>query len=124
VDPLIKPVLKDLILIGNPAMFGKLEIDETVDVGDDFLLNGTACIGTEESDACDFFDFTIISPKALEQKLETTKFICGRAYFIVKKLDIKLLREEINTIVSNCQGDNWEEIALRLSPYFNWEYDK
>jgi hypothetical protein len=120
---LVKPVLKDLTIVGDPALFGKLEIDETVDVGDDFLLNGTACIGLVDSEGCDFFDFTIISLKALEKVLDKKNLIYGKAHFIVKEFDIKLLQEKINNIVSNCQGDTWEEIALRLSPYFNWEYE-
>ncbi len=121
---MIIPELKDIIITGNPAATGKLEIDETVDLGDDFLLSGTACIGTAEPIACDNFDFTVISPKALEKKLSTTNLICGRAYFIMKEFNMNLLKERINNIISNCEGETWEEIALKISPYFYWEYEK
>jgi hypothetical protein len=121
---LIFPILKNITITGNPALYGKLEIDDTVDLGDDFLLSGTACIGTEESNDCDNFDFTIISPKALERKLNKTDFIYGRTYFIVKDFDINLLEDKIKEIISNCRGETWEEIALILRPYFYWEYEK
>ncbi|MFC5701471.1 Imm8 family immunity protein [Cohnella faecalis] len=120
---MIIPEVKSIIITGNPTIIGKLEIDETVDLGDDFLLSGTACIGTKESSACDNFDFTVISPKALDRKLNTTNLINGRACFIVKDFDIKLLKERIDDIISNCLGETWEEIAQKLSPYFYWEYE-
>lgn len=121
---MIFPQIKDIIITGNPAVTGKLEIDENVDLGDDFLLSGTACIGTEESSACDNFDFTVISPKALEKKLSTTKLIHGRAYFILMEFNYQVLKERLNDIVSSCQAETWDEIALKLSPYFYWEYEK
>jgi hypothetical protein len=117
---LIFPQLKHIIITGNPEVVGKLEIDENVDLGDDFLLSGTVCIGTKESSDCDNFDFTVISPKALEKKLSTTNLIQGRAYFILTEFDYQLLQERLNGIVSSCQGETGDEIALKPSPYFYW----
>ncbi|MFF2909420.1 Imm8 family immunity protein [Paenibacillus sp. NPDC057934] len=121
---MIIPEIKDIIITGNPAVIGKLEIDETDNLGEDFLLSGTACIGTRESNACDNFDFTVISPRALEKKLSTTNLIHGRAYFILMEFNYQVLKERLNSIVSSCQGETWDEIALKLSPYFYWEYEK
>ncbi|MDQ0062461.1 Imm8 family immunity protein [Paenibacillus harenae] len=121
---MIIPELKDIVLIGNPTVTGKLEVDENVVLGDDFLLSGTACIGTKESSAGDYFDFTVITPKALEKKIRTTNFIYGRGYFIVSEFNYAIIKEKIVSIISNCNGESWEEIALKLSPYFYWEYEK
>ncbi|MFD1992103.1 Imm8 family immunity protein [Paenibacillus nicotianae] len=120
---MIQPVLKDLIITGNPNIHGKLQFTETEDIGDDFLLSGTACIGVEEFDGEYNFDFTIITPKALAKQLEDrNEIILGAKNFIVNKLDFELITETINQILSKHQGETWEEVAISLNPYFSWEY--
>ncbi|MBA2937198.1 hypothetical protein HZF08_02685 [Paenibacillus sp. CGMCC 1.16610] len=118
-----KPILKDLIITGNPNIYGKLQFTQTEDIGDDFYLSGTACIGSAESDGEDNFDFTIITPKALERELRNgTKIILGMRTFILNSLDLELVTETINQILSRHQGETWQEVAESLSPYFSWEY--
>lgn len=120
---MIKPILEDLIITGNPNIYGKLQFTETEDIGDDFDLSGTACIGIEESDGEYNFDFTIITPKALERELRNEKkIILGMRKFILNKLDFELITGTINQILSEHQGETWEEVAESLSPYFLWEY--
>lgn len=120
-----KAVLKDLVITGDPNLYGKLQFTETEDIGDDFYLSGTACLGFEDSEGADFFDFGIITPKALEKKLqeENEKVIIGTRYFIVEKFDIELISQSINQLLSKYQADTWEELAKMLSPYFSWEYE-
>jgi len=120
---LIRPILKDLIITGNPNVYGKLQFTETDDIGDDFYLSGTACIGTEDSTGEDNFDFSIISPKALERELrEGANLILGMRLFILNKLDFGLISETINQILVKHQRETWKEVAESLSPYFLWEY--
>lgn len=120
---MIKPILKDLIITGNPNIHGKLQFTETEDIGDDFYLSGTACIGTEDSEGEDNFDFTIITPKALERELKNEiNVVLGMRHFIVNKLDFELITETIKQILTQHQGETWEEIAKDLAPYFSWEY--
>lgn len=120
---MIKPVLKDLIITGDPNIYGKLQFTETEDIGDDFYLSGTACIGTEDSDGEDNFDFTIITPKALERELgDSSDIILGAGCFIVNRLDFELITKQIKQILLKHQGEKWEDIAKSLAPYFSWEY--
>ncbi len=119
---MIKPILKNLISTGNPNIYGKLQFTETEDIGDDFYLSGTACIGTEDSEGEDNFDFGIITPKALERELRNEKIVLGMQYFIVDKLDFELIIGKINQILSKQQGETWKQVAESLSPYFRWEY--
>jgi len=120
---LIQPVLKDLIITGNPNIHGKLQFTETEDIGNDFYLSGTACIGTEDSIGEDNFDFTIMTPKELERQLRNgTQIIIGKGIFIVDKLDFEVITETINQILLKHQGETWEEVAISLKPYFSWEY--
>ncbi|WP_116062013.1 Imm8 family immunity protein [Cohnella phaseoli] len=119
---MIKPILKNLIITGNPNIYGKLQFTETEDIGDDFYLSGTACIGTEDSEGEDNFDFGIITPKALERELRNEKIVLGMQYFIVDKLDFELIIGKINQILSKQQGETWKQVAESLSPYFRWEY--
>ncbi|NMI06188.1 hypothetical protein HF638_19600 [Paenibacillus sp. SZ31] len=120
---MIKPVLKDLIITGNPNIHGKLQFTETEDIGDDFYLSGTACIGTKDDTGAYNFDFGIISPKALERELKDgSDIIAGARYFIVSRLDFELITNKIKQILLNNDGDTWEDIAVNLAPYFDWEY--
>jgi len=120
---LIQPVLKDLTITGNPNIYGKLQFTETEDIGNDFYLSGTACIGTEDSIGEDNFDFTIMTPKELERQLRNgTQIIIGKGIFIVDKLDFEVITETINQILLKHQGETWEEVAISLKPYFSWEY--
>ncbi|MFD1887369.1 Imm8 family immunity protein [Paenibacillus wenxiniae] len=121
---MIKPILKDLIITGNPNIYGKLQFTETEDIGDDFYLSGIACIGMEGIEGEDNFDFGIISPKALERELREEKknVILGTNKFIMNTLDFEVITEEINRILSDIQGETWEEVAQSLSYYFRWEY--
>ncbi|WDF50966.1 Imm8 family immunity protein [Paenibacillus sp. KACC 21273] len=120
---MIQPVLKDLIITGNPNIHGKLQFTETEDIGNDFYLSGTACIGTEDSIGEDNFDFTIMTPKELERQLRNgTQIIIGKGIFIVDKLDFEVITETINQILLKHQGETWEEVAISLKPYFSWEY--
>ncbi|WP_188067004.1 Imm8 family immunity protein [Brevibacillus brevis] len=121
---MIKAILKDLIITGNPNIYGKLQFTETEDIGDDFYLSGTACIGTEDTDGEDNFDFGIITPKALAKELKKNpKVILGKHYFIVDKFDIEAITQIINEILSEYQAETWEELAAMLRPYFRWEYE-
>ncbi|WJM06631.1 Imm8 family immunity protein [Paenibacillus sp. PK1-4R] len=120
---MIKPILKDLIITGNPNIHGKLQFTETEDIGDDFYLSGTACIGTEDSEGEDNFDFTIITPKALEKELrDGTDIVIGARHFIVNKLDFELISQTIDRILLKQQGETWEDVSKNLAPYFSWEY--
>nr|WP_186811694.1 Imm8 family immunity protein [Paenibacillus xylanexedens] len=120
---MIRPVLKDIVITGNPNIHGKLEFTETEDIGDDFYLSGTACIGTEDDTGAYNFDFGIITPKALERELkESSDIITGAKCFIVSRLDFELITNKINQILLQHEGDTWEDIAVNLAPYFDWEY--
>ncbi|WP_340013756.1 Imm8 family immunity protein [Paenibacillus sp. FSL K6-1318] len=120
---MIKPILKDLIITGNPDFHGKLQFTKTEDIGDDFYLSGTACVGTEDCEGEYNFDFTIITPKALETELKDgTNLVLGMRHFIVNKLDFELIGETIQQILMQHQGETLEEIAKDLAPYFRWEY--
>ena len=120
---MIQPVLKEIVITGNPNIHGKLEFTETEDIGDDFYLSGTACIGTEDGDGADCFDFGIITPKALERELgDGVDIISGSRYFIVNRLDFEMITRKIEQILLKHQRETWEEVANSLTPYFSWEY--
>ncbi len=86
-------------------------------------MSGTACIGTEDSEGEDNFDFGIITPKALERELANgIDIISGSKYFIVNKLDFEMITRKIEQKLVKHQRKTWEEVANSLTPYFRWEY--
>ncbi|MDT0122544.1 hypothetical protein Q9R46_07830 [Paenibacillus sp. RRE4] len=60
---MIQPLLEDIVITGNASIHGKLQFKGTEDIGDDFYLSGTACIGTDDGDGADCFDFEMITRK-------------------------------------------------------------
>ncbi|WP_141504460.1 Imm8 family immunity protein [Paenibacillus luteus] len=121
---MIQPALKNLVIVGDPNIYGQLEINNEVNVGDDFLLSGTACVGTDGTDACDLFDFTVVSPKALARKVINTGLVVGRGYFIIEQFSIGQIEYKVKEILSKHSAETWEELSVLLRPYFYWEYEK
>jgi len=108
---LIVPVLKGILLRGEP------------EVVDDFVLPASADIGTADSEGVEYFYFRIMTPKKLLSILEEDKLLDGRATFLVNELDLTLIEKEINLILEDCIRPNWDEVAKAINRHLNWEYD-
>ncbi|WP_139489432.1 Imm8 family immunity protein [Brevibacillus dissolubilis] len=119
---MIVPVLKELVITGDPNLYGELELSSTRDIGDDFRLAGTACIGSRDSLGADFFDFTVITPKRLMKELEGRPVICSRGYVIVRECNLERIRDCINEILKDCHRPTWEEVGWAINRYLHWEY--
>jgi hypothetical protein len=35
----------------------------------------------------------------------------------------ELVLDHVNKVLEICEGENWPEVADKLSPYFHWEYE-
>lgn len=95
----------------------------------DFCLYMEADIGEKECDGwdgADTFHFYMVTPRWLEKNLTEEKIIVEKGYFVVNEsqlqFDIELVEREIKKILRRCVRETWEEAALAINEYLNWEY--
>lgn len=101
------------------------DIEEPNDIKD-FLLPLVAYIGIEGEKGADCFYFRTITPRRLGKIYSDNKDGLLRAVFIVNGSsmveNIDYVTEEINKILLTCARNTWEETALAINYYLNWEY--
>jgi hypothetical protein len=112
---MLEPVLKNIVLRGEPENIS------------DFVIGANADIGIDGHDGVEYFYFRMITPKRIIKFLNEDKIVDGRATFIVNELDmesnIKLVESYINKILEDCVRESWIEVAKAINRYLEWEYD-
>lgn len=87
-----------------------------------FCLNILLNIGPDDNTgAGDYFDLKVNSLDWF--KYYQCKPSILRYTMIVERYDFKIIKNYIEKIINECDGDSWEEIAKKLSRYFFWEYE-
>ena len=101
------------------------DITEPDDV-EDFLMHLVAYIGVEGSSGADCFYFRVITPKKLAKVYCENKDTLLRAIFIVNGINmqqnIDYVIAEIQKLLLGCARETWEETALAINYYLDWEY--
>ncbi|MFQ1050088.1 Imm8 family immunity protein [Avibacterium paragallinarum] len=79
-------------------------------------------IGPDDgTDAADNFDFKVYSIEWL--RLYRIKPAILRHIMVVDRYDFKAIKDYVLSCIEKCDGDSWDEIALKLSRYFYWEFE-
>lgn len=81
----------------------------------DFWL--TVMIGIDEHGG-DNFDIHVVSPKNLKHGKESKKYS-----IVMTSYSWQGLVKEIDAILKECKGHNWQDISKQLSKHFLWEYE-
>ena len=112
---MIEPVLKKIVLRGEPE-----------DIND-FVLGANADIGIDGREGVEYFYFRIITPKRLAKLLETDRIVDGRATFIIYEANmesnLRLVECQIKKILEDCRRESRNEVAKAINRYLEWEYD-
>lgn len=102
-----------------------LDVEEPEDIKD-FVMHLEACINTEGDEGADCFSFRMMTPKRLEKLSEEVGATLLRAVFIVNgsnmEENLNYVTEEIKKLLLRCSRESWEETALAINYYLNWEY--
>jgi len=121
---LIRPVLRDISLVGAKDYINEFR-DDSFSI-DDFIMAAVADISDKDSPGADCFYFRILTPKRLNMLLTIDKILFGRAVYVVNEKDmlsnINLFKENINSFLPSCARETWEEVALAINCYLEWEY--
>ncbi|MDH3001565.1 hypothetical protein A1D23_13320 [Chelonobacter oris] len=107
-------LISDLFGEFEPAEYSPKEIDI-------FHVSLLLGIGANENDSIDYFDVFVCTPKWID--LNERKPILLRNTIVVEDYNFKEIIRYINSFIDSCDGNDWEEIAHKLSKLFRWEFD-
>lgn len=86
-----------------------------------FLLQ--AMIGPDDSDGEESFDIEVCTPEWLRSQYSSEDIIMGRHLLIVFDYDFDRIKSYISRYCDQCQGENWDEISLKLGRIGRWEFE-
>jgi hypothetical protein len=82
------------------------------------MIAGPAGEKGEES-----FDFEVCTPGWLHERASREGPVNGRHHLIIDTFNWPALRSYFQQLVTRCQGQDWHEIAAKLSRYGHWEFE-
>jgi hypothetical protein len=86
-----------------------------------FSLRLLLRIGSEDSVGADNFDLFICTPEWLCKHRWLPELM--RHTLLVRKYDLGEIKKTITDYIDQCEGEDWMEIAQKLSRVFAWEYE-
>lgn len=86
-----------------------------------FSLRLLIRIGTADSDGADNFDLFVCTPEWLCKHRWVPELM--RHTLLVRKYDLDEITRTITDYIDQCEGNDWMDIARKLSRVFAWEYE-
>lgn len=87
-----------------------------------FAISVQAIVGPNGAEGEESFDFTICTPEWIRQRYGD-EIIIGLHHLIVPSYDHAKIAAFIEKFVSTCFGDNWTEVARKLTRLGSWEFE-
>jgi hypothetical protein len=93
-----------------------------------FSLVLAAHIGADDGPGQDLFYVTVCSPSWLAEEAEAQNehgkgFRFLRHHLLVNRWNLELVHRAVEDLCRNTSGQDWSEVANKLSRYFAWEYE-
>ncbi|WP_118988311.1 immunity 8 family protein [Photorhabdus sp. CRCIA-P01] len=88
---------------------------------DNFSLWIELSIGVHDEEGADYFQVQICTPEWLCNHHWQPELI--RHTLLVRKYDLAEIQKTITDYIEQCEGNDWMEIAQKLSRVFAWEYE-
>ena len=82
-----------------------------------------AMIGLENEEGAESFDIHICTPDWIKANYDDHEILFGRHMLLVFEYDYEGIRKRISDYCHECTGENWPEIAERLSRIGYWEFE-
>ena len=90
---------------------------------DNFCFLLQVMIGPADMEGEESFDIEVCTPKWLLNTHGIEEVIIGRHRLIVFEYNFKRIKETIISYCEACKGDDWKEIAQKLSRLGKWEFE-
>lgn len=88
---------------------------------DSFILLVNLKIGPEDEEGTDYFQLNVCTPEWLCKHHWLPELM--RHTLLVRKYDLDEITKTITDYIDQCEGQDWMEIAQKLSRVFAWEYE-
>lgn len=90
---------------------------------DNFAIPIAAVVGPPDTPDGDLFYFTACSAQWLADNPPEKGFAFMHSYVLLSQWDYDLLRRAIADLCRRAEGDDWSEVATKLSRYGAWEFE-
>lgn len=90
---------------------------------DCFALSVTASVGAAGEEGADLFDFVVCTPSWVQTDRLQKGFAFSR-YLLITRWDPDLVERAIRDLCRRTRGEDWPEVARKLSRYSSWEFDE
>ena len=90
---------------------------------DNFAFLLQAMVGPEGQAGEESFDIEVCTPRWLEETYGRSEIIIGRHHLIVREYNYQRIVAAINEFLQGCSGNNWNEVALKVSRLGRWEFE-
>jgi len=86
-----------------------------------FYVTLRLLIGSLDSAGGDNFEVNVCTPR---WPIENEKLMrWGRFLVIVSEYNYSEISDFVSSYIDGCAGDHWDEVALKLSRMFMWEFE-
>jgi Immunity protein 8 len=79
-----------------------------------------ANIGQKGSDGSEIFNFVVVTPQWLVANSEVR---WGKGYLLLPEFSWQEIERMIGRLITSASGESWQEIAIKLSKYMDWEFE-
>ena len=114
----MKAVIKDL---HSPDIYDLEKYQP--DFEDNFCFLLQALIGPEGELGDESFDITVCTPKWLIENHTKEDVLFLRHYIVVFEYNYNQLVEALKNKIENLSGENWGNLALKISRIGYWEFE-
>ncbi|MCS1350871.1 immunity 8 family protein [Mechercharimyces sp. CAU 1602] len=90
---------------------------------EEFSFSLQLLVGPKGMDGEESFEVEVCTPKWILREYDRSEVVMGRHRLIMAKYDFERLMGFIEKYISSCTGDNWEEVAGKLSRLGRWEFE-
>ena len=92
--------------------------------GDEFGVVVTAYLGPADGEGADLFELKVCTPGWLAETVATPQgFAFLRHHLVVERWDEGLVERAVRDLCVRNEGDDWKEVATKLSRYAYWEFE-
>lgn len=88
-----------------------------------FCILIQAMFGPADGEGEESFDVLVCTPTWLNREIEKKGIVDGRHHLIVLNFDLEQIRSYLVEYAATCAGENWQDVAIKLSRIGKWEFE-
>ena len=111
----------ELKYLHSPEIFDLAHFEPKNRKSFSFLLQ--IMVGPKGEEGEESFEVEVCTPRWLASNFDEERVILGSSYLIVQGYSYEKLKEFIIKYLDHCTGDNWLEVARKVSRLGQWEFE-